>query len=372
MMLWNFTPAFGEVYLWLDGSCNYSWAICSVLIFIFPFLQRYCKADSKMHPLVAVLLTVQAFIAGSYSESGSLSAIFIAFCLLVLITFRDKKLSLPLLCSFVSACGGLLFLVLSPSMLAEKRGSLSVDFLLGIFSSLGQKLMSVFRALGTGLVLGAFAALLGALLLLYFLRKHRKILFSLLGLGLCAVSALVLLYVMREVPTVCSAEAAFKTYISDTQTTVVIVCFIFLSLYLLAMYRRVELKTLVSAAVFFAGGCCYYMIYLCIACARLLSALTGECSTKIPYIGFLITASLLLFLSCFTFRYGVNDIIKIHEQAQERLVAVQQAKEAGVIEIEFEAYEPETKYSVAGANPGSDEIQTLITGQIQTLPLISA
>ncbi len=371
MMLWNFTPAFGEVYLWLDGSCNYSWAICSVLIFIFPFLQYYCKADSKMHPLVAVLLTVQAFIAGAYSESGSLSAIFIAFCLLALITLRDKKLPLALLCNFVSACGGLLFLVLSPSMLSEKRGSLSVDALLGIFSSLGEKFLSVFKALGTELVIAAFSALVGALILLFCLRKHRKILFSLLWLGLCAVSAGLLVYVMREVPTAHTAEGTLKSYISDTQTTVVLVCFIFLSLYLTALYYRVDLKTLVISAVFFMGGlcsiaififalyipargCCYYMIYLCIACAWLLSALVGECSTKIPCMGFVITAILMLFLFCFTFRYGVNDIIKIHEQAQERLVAVQQAKEAGVIEIEFEAYEPETKYSVAGANPGSD------------------
>lgn len=364
MMLWVFTPAFGEVYLWLDGSCNYSWAICSGLIFLSPFVLRYCRAESRPALPVSVLLTIQAFVAGAYSESGSLSSVFIAFCLLLLITIRDKKLPLQLVCSFLSACAGLLFLVLSPSMLADKRGSLSLKALLGLFGSVGEALQSLFKTLGAGLVAGAFAALVGAGILLFLLRRRRKIFFSLLWLGLCIVSARFMAYAINEAPPVYGPEMAFKTYISDAQITVVAVCFIFLSLYLLALYHKVELRILVLSAVFFLGGlcslaifvfalyipargCCYYMTYLTVATVWLLSGLIDKGSKRAACA----LSALTLVLFGLTFCYGISDIIHVNIQSQDRLLAVQAAKEEGLSELVFEAYDSDTKYSVSGAFP---------------------
>jgi len=37
MLVWYFTPDFGQVFLWLDGACNYSWAILFSLLF-YPFI----------------------------------------------------------------------------------------------------------------------------------------------------------------------------------------------------------------------------------------------------------------------------------------------------------------------------------------------
>ena len=39
-LIWLYTPVFGQVFLWLDGACNYSWAF----LFIFAFLYPYCSA----------------------------------------------------------------------------------------------------------------------------------------------------------------------------------------------------------------------------------------------------------------------------------------------------------------------------------------
>lgn len=33
-MIWYFTPDYGQVYLWLDGACNYSWAMGFSLLFL--------------------------------------------------------------------------------------------------------------------------------------------------------------------------------------------------------------------------------------------------------------------------------------------------------------------------------------------------
>ena len=40
-LVWLYTPVFGQVFLWLDGACNYAWAFFFIYAFIFPYCRAY-------------------------------------------------------------------------------------------------------------------------------------------------------------------------------------------------------------------------------------------------------------------------------------------------------------------------------------------
>ena len=40
-LVWLYTPVFGQVFLWLDGACNYAWAFLFIYAFIYPYFSAY-------------------------------------------------------------------------------------------------------------------------------------------------------------------------------------------------------------------------------------------------------------------------------------------------------------------------------------------
>lgn len=358
MMIWVLTPAFGEVYLWLDGACNYSWAMCFVLLFLLPFVAHFYKAWGKIHPLGTVFMVAEAFVAGAYSESCSFSGIFMAFCLLCIIVLREKKLPVGLSLSFTSACAGLLFLVLSPSMLAEKRGSISLGAVAGLIKSAVNAVLKIVSLLGVKLVAAGILCALALVVTLFLLRKRRKLVFAILGAGLAAVTAGLLVFTLSEIDFENTSVNIFNLLISDAQTLVVLVSAAFLAVFLLALYNRVEAKPLILAGILFLGalssialfmfalyvparGCYFGITYMSLGIVLLLSALQRKKHTK-P-IKMFILVFLVLFV--FTFIFAAADISALDRQAQEREEAVRLAHETGLSVLELEPYYSSTKYN---------------------------
>ena len=114
MIIWNFSPAFGEDFLWMDGALNYAWSLSALLLFLWPFAAEYLELPYKRKPLDWLLFCVIAFVAGSYSENGSVSMLFAAFCLLLLVVIRQKKLPPFLLAGFLMAVLGFVWLMSAP------------------------------------------------------------------------------------------------------------------------------------------------------------------------------------------------------------------------------------------------------------------
>jgi len=114
MLIWYFTPDYGQVFLWLDGSCNYSWAIFFSLVFLYPYFRLYTKAEAFPKSWAAIAFLVVSPLAGAYSESASCAMLFMAFCFLVLSRIRHKKTPLILVIGFVLACAGFLYMMTSP------------------------------------------------------------------------------------------------------------------------------------------------------------------------------------------------------------------------------------------------------------------
>ena len=47
--LWAFTPKFGDIFLWLDGSCNYLWTITILIGFLLPYVRKYYSLSEGIY-----------------------------------------------------------------------------------------------------------------------------------------------------------------------------------------------------------------------------------------------------------------------------------------------------------------------------------
>lgn len=130
-LLWLCTPVFGQVWLWLDGSLNYAWAMSAMLLFLYPFYCRYLGKPCRLSPVFSIPF---AFLAGAYSENASCAALFMAFCFGALALLRDRRLPLRLYLAFASGCLGFLFLMTAPA----ESGRAAQTELLGIARNIQQ------------------------------------------------------------------------------------------------------------------------------------------------------------------------------------------------------------------------------------------
>ena len=93
--VWVFVPAFGQVFFWLDGACNYGWGCAVGLAFLMPYI-RFFDRDAKKKPLFWILWMLAGFYTGAYLENMAAGAIFLSALLLfgrrVLCRKKNEKL----------------------------------------------------------------------------------------------------------------------------------------------------------------------------------------------------------------------------------------------------------------------------------------
>lgn len=134
-MIFNFTPVFGQTFLWLDGALNYSWGFPLFLIFLWPYIlvflgKEFVPSRHAGFSTIRILgFLLLAIVVGTYSENGSIATIFVAVCFSVLHIIRKRKLPWPLLCAIGCAVLGYLFLLSAPAT----TDTLSTEFSLYMF-----------------------------------------------------------------------------------------------------------------------------------------------------------------------------------------------------------------------------------------------
>lgn len=103
MIIFIFFPTFAQVFLWLDGSCNYSFTLCVQLFFIYKILNIKSKNNYFIYIFVSLF-------AGMCNENSSLSLIVF---LILYIIYDRSNLKLKVV-SLISLVCGYLFLFLAP------------------------------------------------------------------------------------------------------------------------------------------------------------------------------------------------------------------------------------------------------------------
>ena len=101
-------PVPGETMLWLDGSCNYMWAITLLLLLAYYLLREH---TGKLGWGRAFVLLLMAFVAGSFNEATSFG--FLAgWCLYYV--FNRHKLNRRVIVALTGYLLGILLIVASP------------------------------------------------------------------------------------------------------------------------------------------------------------------------------------------------------------------------------------------------------------------
>ncbi|MBQ9019212.1 MAG: hypothetical protein IJ097_02735 [Bacilli bacterium] len=104
MIVFILFPVFGQVFLWLDGSCNYSFTLCIQLLFIYMIL------NMKNNKLNYIIYPILSLLAGMCNENSSLSLILF---LILYILYDKSNLKIKII-SLLSLITGYLFLFLAP------------------------------------------------------------------------------------------------------------------------------------------------------------------------------------------------------------------------------------------------------------------
>ena len=314
--IWIFMPAFGQVYLWLDGSLNYSWAMTVLLAFLYPFFCEYQGRPYRIahHRLLQILFLLLAFVAGGYSENASCAGLFMAFCFGALVLLQKRKLPAYLYGAFALAVACFLFMMTAPA----EGGRAAQMQLLGIarniqrvFAAPQEKLLAVYCA---------FAVLLT----LSFLR----------GVERKWIGAALVLFAGSIVSVIVFALAVYFPWRSLCATT----------------------------------------IYLLLACLLLLK---GLWDTELRYLPPCLTAIAAVVVA-FSFVLGLGDITVMYMESRQREATILAAVAAGEDTVAVHRYSSNTKYAAAndlpdvyddaGQWPNCDMALYYGIGSIQGLP----
>ena len=114
VLYWICMPTFGQIFLWLDGACNYFWAVG----FAFIMLEGIFSLQVGKAKTARMLLLIPiCFAVGSWSEHISFAALLIQVLYLIRLWVRKKKLPLRESLLLLVCCCGYLYLMMAPSML---------------------------------------------------------------------------------------------------------------------------------------------------------------------------------------------------------------------------------------------------------------
>ena len=280
-LIYNYMIGFGQIFLWLDGSINYSWGVTLMLLFLWPYASDYLGLARKRSPLRAVLFLPLAFAVGAYSENGSIAVLFLAFCLSALTALREKRLSPLSLAGLALCCLGFVFLISAPA--TQGRGN-------------GASLASIADNLRTILTMSR-----GVLLPLYVIY------------ALCLTLALPLGIDRRRI--------VFSL--------------------LLLLSGLASLSAFLFALYFVERHFCYTVFVTVLAILLLLAELLRAGRSTLPKL--LAAAMGVLFL--FNFALGTLDIAHVYLDSCRRQAVIRQALAAGEREVRLEMFSPYTEWS---------------------------
>ncbi len=339
-LYWICTPVFGQIFLWLDGACNYFWAAA----FSFILLEAVFSLKQGGRKVFRVLFLIPlSFAVGSWSEHISFTALMIQLLYLVSEWIRLKKLPVFNVLILLSGCGGYLFLMFAPSMLPSMLKSRAKEAVEGHV----QTFSSFLASYGWVIVMVLIATVLFVILVFRQPDKQaRLILVVRIAFMLCLVAGV--FFGIRDF-----IDGGFYALISSTAAGFLSLMsvFLFTLLFLLKQNLLNELF-LMPMILFFGGlsalipfsvamyvparGFCAPTVFIGIAAVLLLEK-NDMAHRRFTCKGIFIAFSLLFII-------GVADILAVYHADLKRQTAIQEAL-AGDGILVASPYPEKTKYS---------------------------
>ena len=113
-MLWLCQCQFGQVNLWLDGSCNYLWSVFFGILFVAPYIM-YLLYDVKLPIPLLVPYLVIALLSGNFMENVSPAFIFVAgLCFLASSFIFKKRIRYEQILGIIFSTVGFVIMMIAP------------------------------------------------------------------------------------------------------------------------------------------------------------------------------------------------------------------------------------------------------------------
>ncbi len=122
LLLWFLTPAFGQSFIWLTGSCNYLWTTTIVLLFIKLFIS-ISESQQRYNVFQIVLFGILGVLAGWTNENSGASLVFMLSTYIIFTKIIDKrKIKKIQLSGLIGVVLGFIIMIVAPGNFVRGSG----------------------------------------------------------------------------------------------------------------------------------------------------------------------------------------------------------------------------------------------------------
>lgn len=129
-------PAFGQVFLWVVGACNYLWGPLLVFLYLVPYRLQYSRETPVISSkLLSIIFGMFGVIAGWTNENLGLTLAFVIAVFMFLYWNEHRKVYLWCIFGLIGAAIGAIALILAPgNMVRMQVGNFEVNIIKNFFN----------------------------------------------------------------------------------------------------------------------------------------------------------------------------------------------------------------------------------------------
>lgn len=121
-LLWLCTPAFGQDFLWLTGSCTYLYCVLLTLLYLVPF-RRALEGEDRRGAARALLFLPFGVLAGWTSENAAAAMIGMQLLFILALAAQKRPLRAWMFTGLAGTLCGFALMLLAPGQAARLEGT---------------------------------------------------------------------------------------------------------------------------------------------------------------------------------------------------------------------------------------------------------
>lgn len=137
LLIWFFTPDYGQVMFWLSGSCNYLWLITPILIMILIFRKYSINQNIiKNNIFNMIIIFILGIFAGWSNENAGSGMLVVLTLYILYYYFNNIKITKYIISGYIGSLIGYILLIIAPGNFvreAAEQSTVNTSLLFRIF-----------------------------------------------------------------------------------------------------------------------------------------------------------------------------------------------------------------------------------------------
>lgn len=137
LLIWFFTPDYGQVMFWLSGSCNYLWLITPILIMVLIFRKYSINQNIIKNNIFNMLLIfIIGIFAGWSNENAGAGMLVVLTLYIVYYYFNNIKIPKYIISGYIGSLIGYILLIIAPGNFvreAAEQSTVNTSLIFRIF-----------------------------------------------------------------------------------------------------------------------------------------------------------------------------------------------------------------------------------------------